>query len=160
MRGDPRRADFNLDGQINGEELAKHVADYGRQRRISLARHSWGNIAELPPLLQPSTPRDGPSAAVRRPTDESQADGAADTQRAAAETQSSAPPTRRDRRFAARLPKGLPDWFVQRDADGDGQLTTDEFAPEGTKSQHDQFAAYDANSDGVVTAKEYLRAAK
>ncbi len=158
MRGEPRRADFNLDGAITREELAQHVADYGRRRKISLAKPPWGMIPELPPLLHPTTRPDTPNPTINGRTDGS--DDMASATEPAAQPDPSAFGPRGDRRFAARLPKGLPDWFIQRDADGDGQLTTDEFAPKGARTQLDQFARYDANGDGVVTAKEYLRAAK
>jgi Ca2+-binding EF-hand superfamily protein len=58
------------------------------------------------------------------------------------------------------LPEGLPSWFVNRDADGDGQLTIAEFSPKATRTQLDQFTRYDANGDGLITSAEYLRGAK
>jgi hypothetical protein len=57
----------------------------------------------------------------------------------------------------SRLPKGLPSWFIVRDADGDAQLTLAEYATDGSQSALREFTQYDANGDGVVTAKECLR---
>ncbi len=55
------------------------------------------------------------------------------------------------------LPRGLPDWFMERDTDGDGQLTINEFAPDGSAAQRRLFAEYDQNGDGVITPEEVLR---
>jgi hypothetical protein len=57
----------------------------------------------------------------------------------------------------SRLPKGLPSWFIIRDADGDAQLTLAEYAPDGSQLALHEFTRYDANGDGVVTAQECLR---
>ena len=59
-----------------------------------------------------------------------------------------------------RLPKGLPDWFADRDADGDGQVTMAEFAERWTPDTAREFDHYDRNHDGVVTAAECLKAGK
>ncbi|MCA9098347.1 MAG: hypothetical protein KDA36_08175, partial [Planctomycetaceae bacterium] len=57
----------------------------------------------------------------------------------------------------SRLPEGLPDWFLQRDLDGDAQLTPAEFSPGALGSELSEFDRLDANSDGVVTAAECVR---
>jgi Ca2+-binding EF-hand superfamily protein len=61
---------------------------------------------------------------------------------------------------AARLPSELPDWFRQRDANGDGQITFAEFAAHAAPDELDDFARYDLNGDGVITVQEYLRAVR
>jgi hypothetical protein len=60
----------------------------------------------------------------------------------------------------SRLPPGLPDWFLRRDLDGDGQLSLAEFAPNPTQADLEEFARYDRNGDGFITAKECLDALK
>jgi hypothetical protein len=70
---------------------------------------------------------------------------------------------RRQTKFSVprtRLPRGLPAWFVLRDADGDGQLTMAEFAPKATQSLLDEFARYDRNGDGLATAEECAQGPK
>ena len=48
----------------------------------------------------------------------------------------------------------LPEWFRALDANGDGQLTVAEYAPNSEKSRLAEFARYDRNNDGVLTAQE------
>ncbi|HTQ38108.1 MAG TPA: hypothetical protein VMJ32_03720 [Pirellulales bacterium] len=56
-----------------------------------------------------------------------------------------------------RLPEGLPDWFAQDDADGDGQVSMHEFASTWTESKLAEFAKYDLNGDGFITPDEVLK---
>lgn len=56
-----------------------------------------------------------------------------------------------------RLPQGLPDWFLQKDADGDGQVSMAEFAREWTPDKAREFDSYDLNHDGMITAAECLK---
>lgn len=151
MRGDPQGADFDGDGAITVTEFAQYVANHGWRRKIYLVAPPWMESEAMPPLLHPAT---SPNSAEGANPDPSLAgpDGQPDSL--------GPPELRRQRRFFTRLPKGLPGWFDQRDADGDGQLTLAEYAPRGLKTQLDQFAHYDANRDGVLTAEEYLRAVK
>jgi hypothetical protein len=57
-----------------------------------------------------------------------------------------------------RLAKGLPDWFAEKDADGDGQVSMAEYAGEWTPEAVAEFNRFDLNHDGIVTAAECLRA--
>jgi hypothetical protein len=56
-----------------------------------------------------------------------------------------------------RLPTGLPDWFKQKDLDGDGQITMAEFATSWTEATAAEFTKYDLNNDGVITPDEVLK---
>jgi hypothetical protein len=53
-----------------------------------------------------------------------------------------------------RLPKGLPEWFYRRDADGDGQVSMAEYASVWTDAMAEEFSRYDLNGDGIVTPEE------
>ena len=67
---------------------------------------------------------------------------------------------RRDLKFyvpSKRLPAGLPDWFLARDLDGDGQLTAAEYSPTSLAAELAEFSNYDLNGDGILTAKECVR---
>jgi Ca2+-binding EF-hand superfamily protein len=59
-----------------------------------------------------------------------------------------------------RLPQNLPEWFLQKDVDGDGQVTMAEFATEWTRERAREFDRYDLNHDGIITAAECLKAEK
>lgn len=56
------------------------------------------------------------------------------------------------------LPEGLPGFFSDKDANGDGQVTMAEFSSEWSNDVVGQFFANDLNRDGVITAEEALRA--
>lgn len=63
------------------------------------------------------------------------------------------------RAMASRsLPEGLPGFFTDRDANGDGQVSMAEFASDWSDEVVKQFFASDLNRDGVITADEALRA--
>ncbi len=55
-----------------------------------------------------------------------------------------------------RLPEGLPDWFLERDVNMDGQVSMWEFADEWTDEKVHKFFQYDGNNDGVITVEEAL----
>jgi len=58
-----------------------------------------------------------------------------------------------------RLPAGLPDWFLRKDADADGQVSMAEYARSGwSDSLAEEFMKYDLNGDGIVTPEECLKA--
>ncbi len=155
MRGNPDRIDADRNGAISQDELAGHVTAFGRAHRIRPKRRRLP-VVDLAALLAETIEIE--------PADEQQAT-ASDENAHDGEEQATADPqlTDGDRRelkyfrSVDRLPPGLPDWFIRRDANGDGQLTLAEFAPKAAKTQLDQFARHDLNRDGLITAKEYLR---
>jgi hypothetical protein len=68
------------------------------------------------------------------------------------------PERRRDTRYFAPLTSGLPGWFVERDADGDAQLTLSEYSPRLRTTEVAEFKRFDTNGDGVLTPAELTRA--
>ena len=54
-----------------------------------------------------------------------------------------------------KRPSGLPRWFEQLDADGDGQIGLYEWRTAGLPT--DRFQEMDLDGDGLLTATEYLR---
>ena len=56
------------------------------------------------------------------------------------------------------LPKELPPWWADVDADKDVQLSLFEWRTAGRKVE--EFVALDLNTDGFLTVEEYLRATK
>lgn len=157
MRGDPQQIDRNGDAIVALEELIQHIVQHGARRKIRLMTPLARSDEPLPPLLNPTTaarPADAASAPDGQPNSEGSPP---------ADVPASGSDPRRSMKFympAARLPQGLPPWFLDRDADGDGQLTMAEFAPQATASQIGEFARYDLDADGLLTAQEYLRAVK
>ncbi len=174
MRGDPRQADADKNGVITLDELARHVADYAERHRLRLLRPTVGAPAEIVSLFTPSDevkPAEGvKSAALRTGLPAGAANPPGESPGSAADDPATKPATGAEpvlpkpppeTKFyvpARRLPPGLPDWFRQRDADGDGQLSLSEYAPKATPSQIAEFSRLDINRDGLLTAKEYLRA--
>jgi hypothetical protein len=55
-----------------------------------------------------------------------------------------------------RLPSGLPDWFMAKDQNGDGQVAMAEFASDWNDSTVVEFSRYDLNHDGIITPHECL----
>ena len=59
-----------------------------------------------------------------------------------------------------RLPKGLPDWFLEKDVNGEGQITMAAFTTNWTPAEVERFNKYDLNHDGIITAAECLKVEK
>lgn len=57
-----------------------------------------------------------------------------------------------------RSPEGLPGYFTDKDANGDGQVSMAEFATEWNDEQIKAFFDLDFNRDGVITSDEAMRA--
>ncbi|MBI3836465.1 MAG: hypothetical protein HY288_00850 [Planctomycetia bacterium] len=148
MRGQPELADLNHDGVITVEEFAQYCANYGAGRAIRLSTLP-GDVATHD-RSQDSSPRgDDPRSSDANGTGNSEPSQLSEK-----------PDRRRDTKYFASLPSGVPQWFIQRDADGDGQLTLSEYSPKLLKSEIDDFNRYDSNRDGILTVQEFLRAGK
>ena len=57
-----------------------------------------------------------------------------------------------------KAPEGLPGFFLDKDANGDQQVTMAEFAKDWDNDMVAEFAKSDLNNDGTITAKEALKA--
>lgn len=146
MHGEPALADLNHDGKITVTEFAQHVADFGAGRAIRLAANQGS------PLSPEADAGPGPGGT-----------GIAGTNTETAEAEAAAAMNRDPRRslkYFATLPAGIPAWFVERDADGDSQLTLAEYSPKLMKNDIADFNRFDANHDGLLTPQEFLRAEK
>lgn len=150
MRGQPARMDANGDGVVTLDELTQWIVAFGAQRKLRLVQAVAGETASA----------DRPSGEEAKTDD----DPGAPSEQAKPSSEASAPPQQagakapvRQGRFhvsAKRLPPGLPPWFLQRDANGDGQITLSEFAPKATAEDRREFSRYDRNGDGVITPQE------
>ena len=143
MNGHPERIDSDQDGIITLDELANWFADYQR-RSGSSGPSDQRLVAE--------------NAAATEAASQDAGDLEAGSPESETRQSTNGTERHRDQKFyvsAKRLPAGLPDWFFERDKDGDGQLTQSEFSTTGVTSEVAEFEKYDANRDGVLTAKEF-----
>lgn len=172
LPGDPRLIDANHDGVITVDELSAYLARYARLHPLHDEATAWQHLPQPPPMIfQPVTPADRPPASAAAEqggmpatsAEESAADGGAAAKGKAADKGQVLEDLRRGRKYyvaPAALPPGLPDWFIERDKNGDGQLTLDEFAPDGSAAARRQFHEYDKNGDGVITPDEVVAPAR
>ena len=159
MHGNPGLADFDRDGLLTVEELARHVVQYGRRRKIRLVPPPPGELVSLPSLLNPDADAIRSRALDPWPLAEKKAGSSDPT------GPSAGPPAKnRARRHSKyyvprdRRLQGVPTWFYSRDDDGDGQLTLAEYAPQRAEEDLKSFARLDRDGDGLITPKECLRA--
>ncbi|MCH8043345.1 MAG: hypothetical protein IID44_06460 [Planctomycetes bacterium] len=59
-----------------------------------------------------------------------------------------------------RLPRGLDSWFIEADANRDGQVAMAEFATSFDAAVVKNFREFDLNNDGIITPQEFLAADK
>jgi hypothetical protein len=137
-------ADANADGHLSEAELFQAIWARGRNRRLRPAPEGEEPAAAAPGAVPSVSPDPARPAAVGNP----QSDAAKTGERGG-------------KQFYVgdfRLPQGLPPWFVERDKDGDGQLTLSEFSAGDSAGIPGGFEAYDVNHDGILTAEECLTA--
>jgi len=150
LRGDPARIDRDGDGEVTRDELAAHVFDYGRSRRLGAATANQGTTVE------PS--RDDPLASnVRSGRAPNRVNSGGKSSPATESSDADRDQRRRNLKFYVspkRLPSNLPSWFLDRDKDGDAQLTLSEFTAGSGGGRAEEFRRLDGNRDGLVTAQE------
>ena len=144
------------DGGADVEQLVRAIAALGGGKPIVLKQSHLGERMKPLPLLSPATAGDtrangpeGPAKNTDAPSTGQKPVAGSASGRGARNTKFFLP--------RSQLPRGLPPWFVPRDADGDGQLTMAEYAPKATAAQLAEFTRYDRNGDGVLTAEECAR---
>ncbi len=158
MHGQPARVDASGDGTITADELTQWIVNFGSQRRLRLVHPISAEAAEADAPAHSSDrgeakPEDGSSPIS---PEKAKPPGNAGLPSEQADSKAGS----RQARFhvpAKRLPPGLPPWFLQRDTNGDAQLTLSEFAPKATASDRQEFSRYDLNGDGVATPQECVK---
>lgn len=156
LGGLAQEADLNGDKAITVDELGQHVARYSLRRRIRLMPLAPAGEIRLPSLLHQG--EESPDKPGTPPADEAVVRNAAGGQKPEKSPSSAAtgPAYRKYFVRRSRLPEGLPNWFFERDADGDGQLTLAEYAPHASAASTREFSALDLNRDGLLTPAELM----
>ncbi|MBN2216611.1 MAG: hypothetical protein JW719_04475, partial [Pirellulales bacterium] len=160
LPGNPSQFDANQDGRITLAEVAAQMDKIQKDRN----QNPWGGMGQggfgpgggMPGNFGPGGFGAGGWGGMNgfgdnRQDDEDKEESTSKT--AKADHRSSY----RFRSALERLPKGLPDWFVGRDEDFDGQVSMAEFAGTWTQSTLNEYLKYDGNRDGVITPDECLR---
>lgn len=130
MKTEHQGADSNGDGTITLDELSTRISAY-----------SSGGASS-----SPLSPGSGGSSYGGGKSYRGSSDKTAST-------------TKKSYRFLTpteRLPKGMPDWFLKNDADGDGQIMMAEYSTSWTTATAADFAKYDLDGDGIITPNECL----
>jgi len=120
------------------------------------------------PAASPATAKPPASVTSSAPSTSSPQPASADPSKPAnAEGNSASPaieqkPVRKSWRFLTPRERltGLPEWFLRKDADGDGQVTMAEYAKDCTPAEAVEFDRLDLNHDGITTAAECLKGEK
>jgi hypothetical protein len=136
LRGQPARIDRDGDGVLTTSEMQQHVLNYAHGRYLAPPRTALPPHGDLTDLTDPTDPTDRPSTSL--PGD----------------VPPQVKPYYVPERFRMR---GLPDWYVDRDANGDGQLALAEFTPTAEAQLVAQFERLDINHDGLLTPVEVLQ---
>lgn len=161
MHGNPQTADGDKDRTITLGELTDHILQFGRHRRLTLGLPSFdpegsSQVEGDQDTSRSASPDNGVGLEKAGKVDGGPSGDEPSKPLAARSGQ----PNSTFYVPRSRLPAGLPEWFLRRDADGDGQLSLAEYAPKPSQADLDEFARYDLNGDGFITPKEYLRAGK
>lgn len=151
MRGNPKSADLDGDGSLEVAEFAQYVANFGRRRRVRLLFSPETTEADDVSPVDATSPGESESDS----TGGNGAPASGGTGRTdAGEPDAGSPPSKI---FHVRQRQGnLPAWFTARDADGDGQVSVAEFAPNASRAETTEFAGMDKNGDGFITARELV----
>jgi len=152
------------DGGAGVEELVRAIAALGGGKPIVLRQSHLGETTKPLPLLSPATAGGARPPRPEKPEQAPKVGSPGEKPPSGSPPRSPprSPPGRKGRSTKfylprSQLPRGLPSWFLPRDADGDGQLTMAEYAPKPTAAQLAEFTRYDRNGDGVLTAEECAR---
>lgn len=140
---DPMQYDRNRDGKLSQSEMAvryanRRVDEEERRAERNESRSRWG-----------SQNRSGWQRGNGREEEEEEVDRFGD-----------AKSYRLSGVESRTTGKGLPDFFNQRDADGDGQVMMNEFASTWTSDKLAEFLKYDLNSDGIIEPRECIAVEK
>ena len=188
MAGSPQVIDIDGDSVLTLDEIASHVNRFSRERTIHNPYPLWQLLANqvrpeqekavgiFRPISQPGGQRqtfvtqnvgqmedlteEQLAETVQNPeSDEAGENQEGDTNENAEETPifQGNMPAAQTRKYGAPT-QGLPSWFVQRDRNGDGQVSLYEFAAPAFRDEDlARFGRFDTNADGFITTDELPR---
>jgi Ca2+-binding EF-hand superfamily protein len=160
LKSDRQKADYDNNGVITKEELARNLSDYGKSRSGSSGSSSSGySSSGSSSSGSRSYGASSGSSGSYASRSSASGSGSGSTRLYGNSGGSSSGGPRKTSRFLSpveRLPKGLPDWFSRSDADGDGQVAMAEFSSSWNDAKAAEFAGWDRNGDGIITPKEAL----
>ena len=136
LRGDPKKFDRNRDHVLNINELTSLLKGYSNSSNSSSSSKQASNR----------------SSKYDRKKERERSKGRDDDRKVSSED-------RKSYRFLTaheRLPDDLPDFFVEKDKDQDGQIMMSEFAATWSEYKVQQFTKYDLNNDGILVPEEVL----
>jgi hypothetical protein len=144
------KSDANRNDKIDADELAQH---YARER---LAQPGGGMVYNRGGYMGQYPSQGGWGGGDHGGGDH---DSGRTSSESRSRTDSGDRSVYRLRTAGDPLPEGLPDWFKERDADGDGQVMMSEYASDWTDELVAEFSGFDANRDGVIAPHECLEPA-
>lgn len=163
MSGTPRLADLDGDGILTVEELAQRVASYSRQRTLRLMPAREAATQPATAADAASDAEEGFSQTLEPPLGDEAGKQAGDVESSASNPQA-ARADRSEKRNGkktkpfyvppSRLPKGIANWFRERDANGDGQVSMVEYSSKWSQAEALEFARFDKNGDGIIAPEE------
>ena len=146
MQGQPAVIDLDQNGRITSAELILHIMEYARTRRLGKSSH---RVSETP------APNHNPANGSKQLSTTAAPSSDADV-----DSTDKLPRKYPDAPFhvpAKERLNSLPNWFSQRDKNGDGQLSLAEFSPNRSRESVKAFQKLDTNRDGLVTPQESVK---
>ena len=156
MRSNPAEADANKNGSITREEYTRWM-----EKRMSSS--PWGSRSRWSSDSSRSdSSRRGFARRDSGRRDSGRRDsGRRDSGSSSEKRDSGGSFERRSYSYATphdRLPRGIEQWFIDADADRDGQVAMSEFATSFDSAIIENFRKFDRNGDGLITPAECLAA--
>jgi EF hand domain-containing protein len=158
-----------------GEERIRNFAKsmmrrYDRDGSGVLEKHEWGQVRGDPneidlnhdgKITQDEMAKRLENYSRRRgggDRSDSSRDGRSEKSRSSGLNNAKRPDSYRFATALELLPDGLPPWFAEQDASGDGQVSMAEYSSYWDDRKANEFVRLDLNGDGVITPRECLDA--
>jgi hypothetical protein len=155
MQGRPAVMDRDQDGQVTVAEIILHIREYALYRRLGYSSPR----GQVDPMDKSDLSSPDYTGSVEEPTDRlnvqnTSKDKSSDSNTGSASRRAGKHPNAPFHVPAKLRPNNLPNWFAQRDRNGDGQLSLAEFAPANSRELVTSFQRLDTNQDGLLTPQE------